>query len=173
MKVYLDMDGVIADFHAVYSQHVPEPGYNRARFHDLVLKHRIFERLPQMPNAGRLLQLLFVDLAVPVEILSSLGTHHIDVSNAAARQKTKWLQDQGIEIPANFVKSWAYKHEFATPTSIMIDDRADVIENFRAAGGLGVLYNDKHWDTAERDIRSAVTRAKQRIYLEEKNSVPN
>jgi hypothetical protein len=39
------------------------------------------------------------------------------------------------------VPAWK-KKEYATPTSILIDDRADNINQWEAAGGIGILHTD-------------------------------
>lgn len=164
MKVMLDMDGVISDFASDFNElheSVAPVVVVQTLFKDAVTRHRIFEGLQMMPNAKNLLSLLFDDLQCDVEILSSLGTHDSAVASQCRAQKEKWLRNHGIFIPRNFVNSWAYKRDYATPTTVMIDDREDVIESFIERGGLGVLYDATDWNAMERKIRQAVARAKQ------------
>lgn len=158
-KVFLDMDGVISDFRKAYdeiSHHCDD-----LKFKEAVRDHEIFTKLDFMPNAQSLLNLLFNDLQVEVEILSSLGTHDAEIAELARQQKEHWLNMHGILCKRNFVNSWAYKHRYAVHQSVMIDDRHDVIENFVTAGGLGVIYSHEDWGSMEYKIRQAVTRAKQ------------
>lgn len=162
MKVMLDMDGVISDFASAFDKfRKRDVPVAQTAFKEAVTKHRIFEGLQMMPNAKELLALLFDDLQCDVEILSSLGTHDPEVAASAQFQKERWLRNHGIYIPRNFVNSWAYKENFATPATVMIDDRYDVIESFVKRGGLGVQYVAAEWNDMEYKIRQAVARAKQ------------
>lgn len=162
MKVMLDMDGVISDFASDFNElRKSDVPVVQTLFKDAVTRHRIFEGLKMMPNAKNLLSLLFDDLQCDVEILSSLGTHDPEVAASARLQKERWLRTRSIYIPRNFVNSWAYKRDYATPTTVMIDDREDVIESFIERGGLGVLYDATDWNAMEHKIRQAVVRAKQ------------
>jgi 5'(3')-deoxyribonucleotidase len=159
--VYLDMDGVISDF--AHEYYKIEPLIDTVKkFHTMVMEHKIFEKLGKMPNADKLLNLLFDELDVTVCILSSLGTHTFEVAEEGRKQKQKWLRDNMIHCEQRFVYSWAYKKLHAIPTSIMIDDRHDVITTFKEAGGLGVQYIAEEWDLMESRIREAVEKAKQR-----------
>lgn len=163
-KIYLDMDGVISNFMKSYynvEYNIDTP----KKFHGLVRDHQIFEHLEKMPNADKLLNLLFTDLDVDVEILSSLGTWTEDIAAMGAAQKSVWLDKHGIFTPRNFVNSWALKYKCASPTSIMIDDRPDVIEEFKVAGGLGVQYIADEWTNMEKQIRMAVASVNQKLEL--------
>ena len=167
-KIYLDMDGVISNFMKAYydvEPHIDTP----KKFHNMVRDYKIFETLEKMPNADKLLNLLFNDLDVEVEILSSLGTWTQEIAELSAVQKSKWLDKHGIVTTRNFVNSWAEKYKYASPTSIMIDDRHDVIAAFTAAGGVGVQYIDEEWLVMEKKIRMAVARVNQKLELTNAN----
>ena len=159
--VYLDMDGVICDFMYAYELNVHKI-QEKNKFFSLVKDYHIFEDLPMMPNAQKLLDLLNKDLDVQVCILSSLGTRNKEISDMSREQKKFWLEQHGITYPTKFVHSWADKKDHAIPNSVMIDDRGDVISTFIDAGGLGVHYVDSQWYDMEYRIRSAVTSIQQR-----------
>jgi hypothetical protein len=137
---------------------------SKKKFHWAVSEHQIFEKLDWMPNGEWLIGLLDM-LDCDVEILSSTGTHDQSIALQAGIQKGKWLLDHDISFGQNFVNSWSYKQHFARPWSIMIDDRADVIDTFKAKGGLGVLYKDSDWHDMDYKIRQAIVRSKQIIEL--------
>jgi hypothetical protein len=150
--IMLDMDGVISDFISVYNEVTP-PIDSKEKFYDAVRVNRIFEKLPLLPNAKKLLSLLFDDLKVEVQILSSMGTYNKEVAMQVAAQKTKWLHMHGINASKlNFVNSWSLKENYSSHRSIMIDDRSDVIAQFIKHGGLGVLYDDAKFDTIKHEI---------------------
>ena len=159
----LDMDGVISDFMCVYTELSPRND-SRTKFREAVMTHHIFELLPKMPNADRLLDLLFNQLDVEVQILSSTGSHDADIVAAASLQKTSWLERYGINVKKNFVPSWSLKENYSSPRMIMIDDRDDVIARFIKHGGQGVLYDDSKFDSIEYEIREKVQLVRQ--YLE-------
>lgn len=148
--IHLDMDSVISDFMFEYTK-IAMPD-SKEKFKHAVLEHRIFEKLPYMPNACNLINLLFQEMNADVVILSSLGTWDETVAAAGKTQKEKWLDERGIECPRIFVNSWAVKHVYARPYSIMIDDRADVIENYKASGGHGILYAAEDFENIKHEI---------------------
>lgn len=163
--IMLDMDGVISDFMCVYTELSPRND-SRNKFREAVMTHHIFELLPMLPNADRLLDLLFNKLDVEVQILSSTGTHDKDVSIEAARQKTAWLERHGIKVKTNFVASWSLKENYSSPRTIMIDDRDDVISQFIKHGGEGILYDDSMFESLQHEIVRKVNLVHDYLALE-------
>lgn len=162
--VMLDMDGVITDFINPYKRIAQED--SRQKFYDAIRIHKIFRTLPKLPNANRLLDLLFKDLDVEVQILSSLGTYTKDIAEEVKKQKTAWLHEHSINVKNNFVHSWSIKENFSSSKTIMIDDREDVIRNFVKHGGQGVLYVDSMFDTLQHEIRSKVEMIRENLIAE-------
>lgn len=139
IKLYLDMDGVIANFHKAYRVYDPE--FDRKKFRQAVMDYKIFEDLEPMPNAMGLLS--FVEtLDVDIEILTSMGTFDTVQGAEAKRQKLVWLAKHNINYPANFVRTKSEKAKYATPFSILIDDSIGCITPFNEARGHGILYDD-------------------------------
>ena len=154
ITIYLDMDGVLADFHKAYYDDVPrDKQWNRARFRTMVMEHKIFEGLEMLPNAVHLLETVEryrSTHAVKVEILSSKGTYDGEQGLETARQKEYWLEKHGILYPANFVRSKIEKAKFAHGRAILIDDSEGCIIPFNDAGGHGILHTDQfHHETLE------------------------
>jgi 5'(3')-deoxyribonucleotidase len=139
ITLYLDMDGVLADFNKEYAKYDPERT-DRKRFRQAVMEHNIFEKLDFMPDAIELLNHVSKLKNVDIQILTSMGTHEPVQANQAALQKTKWLKERNIPYKANFVNNKAQKANYATPTSILIDDSVGCISPFIAAGGHGILH---------------------------------
>ena len=143
--IYLDLDGVIADFRKRYLelfQTSPENDDNRKRFGDRFAKFihsKEFATLDLMPDALELLSHL-TTTGVPVEILSSTAR---PVSNVTiSHQKQTWLDNHGITYPAVFVPGKQFKAKYANPNSILIDDTYSNIEEWNKAGGVGILHKD-------------------------------
>lgn len=144
-KIYLDMDGVISDFHKRFVElYGPEALGFRDRKNFTVywpdfIQKKQFEELEWFPGGQELLKFL-QDKDIEIEILSSSGGHkfHSEVEE----QKKNWLSKRGIDYKPNIVPGRKLKAEYATPETILIDDTEDVIESFNEAGGIGILHKD-------------------------------
>lgn len=99
-----------------------------------------FESLEWFPGGKELLDFIQNETDWEVEILSSSGGEKFHSEVAA--QKVVWLCDNGIPYKANIVPGRKHKTTYATPETILIDDTEDIIVNFNAAGGLGILHKD-------------------------------
>jgi hypothetical protein len=144
-KIYLDLDGVIADFAKRYKEmfHITPEQADRNRnfgpYFNTFIETKQFASLDMMPDARMLLDHLST-LNIPVEILSSTARPdcHEDISD----QKRVWLTSHGINYPRNFVPGKSLKYTFATPESIIIDDTRSVIVDWVEAGGIAVHHTD-------------------------------
>ena len=99
-----------------------------------------FESLEWFPGGKELLDFIQNETDWEVEILSSSGGERFHSEVAA--QKVMWLCDKGIPYKANIVPGRKHKTAYATPETILIDDTEDIIVNFNAAGGVGILHKD-------------------------------
>jgi 5'(3')-deoxyribonucleotidase len=140
ITLYLDMDGVLADFHKEYVKYDPDKS-DRKKFRASVLQHNIFEKLDYMPDTQELLNHVSKLNDVNIEILTSMGTHEPIQGAAARMQKQKWLNAHNIPYKANFVRNKAEKAQYATLTSILIDDSPGCISPFIEKGGHGILHH--------------------------------
>jgi hypothetical protein len=146
IKLYLDMDGVVANFMKEYRAYAHSDLHDREKFRKSVMEYKIFEKLEKMPHADLLLHRvsIFDPRWVQIEMLTSMGTHRTEQGAEAKRQKLAWLKKHGITYKANFTRNKEEKSLYATPTSILIDDSIGCIEPFVAKGGLGILHKDEN-----------------------------
>jgi hypothetical protein len=149
-KIYLDMDGVLCDFHKRYHEMFHyEPGgegleneRDRKEFSPnwkKFIETKQFATLDWFPGGKELIQ--YVDsLGVQVEILSSSGgiRNHTEVRD----QKTEWLRNNGLNYPVNIVPGRRIKKYFSYHNNVLIDDTLDVIESFNEGPGVAILHKD-------------------------------
>lgn len=149
ITVYLDMDGVVCNFEEKFLP-LRSPGrkYDKEIFAKAVIEGKIFEHLNWMPNGQKLINHIRSIPDIKVEMLTSVGTRRVEQGAEAARQKTLWLKEHGIDYHPNFVRMFTEKQAYANPFTILIDDRPDCALPFTAAGGHGILYKDENVDKA-------------------------
>jgi len=150
--IYLDMDGVFCDFnerwHDAFGR-TPKQSRECKEFSsdwtDFIVDGN-FRDLPWAPGGEKLFEyMLALPSDIRIEMLTSSGGQkfHAEVTD----QKTVWLCEHGFPWKANVVAGRGLKKNYATPTSILIDDTYDVIEAFNAAGGIGLWHKDHDVDT--------------------------
>jgi hypothetical protein len=140
-NIYLDMDGVIADFDKSYRSIF---GVNcrddkkKKNWNTFVLNYRGFAYLEMMPDAQELLDFIF-STNKKISILSCASI--LETYTEVTSQKIEWLEKHNLgNLPRHFTFSKAGKSQFATPTSMLIDDSIECIEPFRNPYGIGILH---------------------------------
>ena len=147
--VYVDMDGVLTDFERRFEQFAGvtpeefiaqktiEVGKPKAdeQFLDLVDKQigvRYWAGMPWMPDGEKLYK--HIKKYKPT-ILTSPSR---DESSRIG--KGVWIKRNMPNTPYKFGYKASGKAKYATPSSILIDDREDNINAWKAAGGIGILF---------------------------------
>jgi hypothetical protein len=144
-KIYVDMDGVIADFNKAYKARFklyPEDTRDRKEFYGLFetfIREDCFAKLDLMDDARELIDFLNT-VSTPKEILSSTAREEFHAM--IVPQKATWLNTHNIAYTQNFVPGKRHKYKYATPNSIIIDDTKSVIDDWNKAGGIGILHTD-------------------------------
>jgi len=147
-KIYVDMDGVLADFvegvnkllDVEYSDenYKSDPEY-RTKMWKAVAKYskeggQLWAELNPMKDAKQLWS--YVEKYNP-EILTASG----NPSFGAEAQKRQWVPWMiGSDITVNVTRKSEEKAQYATPDSILIDDQPKSIKPWVAAGGIGILH---------------------------------
>jgi hypothetical protein len=149
-KIYLDMDGVLCDFNKRFEELFSyNPGSealaserDRKDFSPnwkTFIETKQFATLDWFPGGRELIQYV-ESLRIPIEILSSSGgiKNHSEVRD----QKTSWLRARGLLYPINIVPGRRIKKYFSHQGNVLIDDTADVIEEFNQGPGKAILHKD-------------------------------
>jgi len=146
--IYLDMDGVIADFVRRYRElYHMDPAQAEGQkkfdhFFDDFIATNQFATLDLMPGAMEGINFLR-KAPVPTQMLSS--TSNEERYDDISKQKMVWLQTHGITFNPIFVPGKRLKQHYAAPDKIIIDDTESVIDQWKAKGGIGILHKD--WST--------------------------
>ena len=139
------MDGVIADFDKRYKELykiAPKDADTYKtfdKFFTTFIAERQFAKLDLMPDALVLIDYL-KSLSIPTEILSSTSSEKRDAE--IREQKVEWLHKHNLTFPINLVPGKRLKRNFSNPNSLLIDDTAQNIDQWRAEGGIGILHTD-------------------------------
>lgn len=154
-NIFLDMDGVVADFDAAaraiigYShpadQRWPDSEWQKIKNHP-----RFYRDLPLMPDAEH--------LVTTVMTLSQRSGHDVKFLTAIPRDndfpwafedKVIWKQQYFGGIPIWFGPYSHDKRCWAAPGEILIDDRRINIEQWREAGAIGILHTGDVYKTLQ------------------------
>ena len=144
-KIYLDMDGVIADFDRRYKElykMLPREAEEHKEFDKYFTQFidgNHFATLDLMPDAMQLINFLRT-LKIPTEILSSSSSEKRDP--LVRPQKLDWLKKNNIEFPAVIVPGKRHKKEYSNKNTLLIDDTGVNIDQWRREGGIGILHSD-------------------------------
>jgi hypothetical protein len=136
-KIYCDMDGVLVDFNK---------GYFKLTGHKLDGTYRTDERFWDPINeAGYDFWINLKWMSDGRKLWSYIEKFNPELLSAPSRQpdsriaKHDWVKRElpGVHLTLRSAKN---KKEFASPTSILIDDREDNINDWIGAGGIGILH---------------------------------
>jgi hypothetical protein len=147
MKIFLDMDGVLAAYHKRWGELFGEVPLD-VMHNDKTLFYRHwqdfvdgknFETLERLSGFDQLMDAV-KETGLPYEILSSSGSgknHEVVVE-----QKMKWLHKNHFHCPIHIVKGGLKKADHAKKWNVLIDDTVHVVENYRKAGGTAILHTN-------------------------------
>lgn len=160
--LYLDMDGVVADFdeYAYRTLGVPPSGgiYSDDVWQKLAANPRIYRDLKKTPVADELVstcKTLSKNYNYDLKFLSAVPKGN-DVP-WAFYDKMTWALFFFPDIPVMFGPYSKDKYKHCHNGDILIDDRRSNIEEWTAAGGFGILYDGQTIEQIKDQIRLAVT----------------
>ena len=143
--LYLDMDGVVADWRANavrvigYDCFDPAQRYKDEDWALLRSDPHIFLNLPLMPRSDELVALArqYRDV-LGWELLFLTAIPHNNDVPWTFHDKQVWASRHFPDIPVHFGPYSEDKQEHCGPNDILVDDRSDNCLQWRAAGGVAI-----------------------------------
>ncbi len=159
MKIYLDMDDVVADWMPAaraivnrnwnYGERIPDSDWNKVK-----AKQRFYRDLPKKPGADELVNhcqtLLSQGRIQGLEFLTALP-HDYSVP-LASYDKVLWANERFPGIPVRFGPFSYDKWRHCQPGDILIDDRGSNCQEWINVGGLAHQY--RQWPECYKWLKS-------------------
>ena len=173
-EIYVDMDGVLADF---FSEYAKLAGVESGNYRDVppaknsptldqMIGTDFFARLPKFSSADQLIEMI-VSLFGKYNICSSplRGDH-----DGSEKYKKIWIKENLKTQPDEIIvtphkQTWA-KQDDGTP-NILIDDRGSNITAWEHAGGIGIKYQAD--EDSLKTVVEGLSRARRIIEGKEKH----
>ena len=148
VKIYLDLDGVLADFDS-WRESVARRNPAALTDDDLMWEEarrvdHFYLNLPLMPNARAFVGAV-LETGIPVEVLTALPKkRRIEHAEEDKREymRRHFCEPLGADIPFNIGPFSEDKQDWARPGHVLIDDRRLNIVQWISKGGTGILFRD-------------------------------
>jgi len=157
ITLYIDMDGVTADFDEFAQRTLglsgegPAAGiYPDDKWQQLAKEQRMYRDLKKTPYADELVrQCVKFCLARDYNYGFLTAVPKGNDVKWAFYDKVEWAQKHFPGIPVFFGPFSKDKHQHCKPGDILIDDRASNIEEWAAAGGIAIFHKNLETTLAE------------------------
>jgi 5'(3')-deoxyribonucleotidase len=157
--IYIDMDGVVADWEAAAAQHIQKQKdinglWPKEDWEKIRSQIHFYRHLPEMPRARELMALArrFRDeLGWELRMLTAVPRKN-DM-HETFHDKIDWMAERWPEVRVHFGPYAEDKQDHATPGDILVDDRPSNIQEWQAAGGIAV-HVTKDYDLALEQLNS-------------------
>lgn len=139
--IYIDMDGVVADFDAAIVAIFGEQYSNKIAdkfWKETCVKAEVFRKMPRIDEGIAMVEAIRAQS--PICFMTSTGglPHHIDI----AKQKLDWLHANDLGgHPVAFCMDTKGKGAYAYPGAVLIDDRQKVCDAWSERGGTAILFD--------------------------------
>lgn len=165
-RIYVDMDGVLADFdkHFENTHNMHPSAYEKAHgteafWKSIIGTDKYWENIPPFPYAQEMLDFIFEHFE-HVSILSAPSNSDYE---RTIREKRTWLNKNvkmpcGTHVPAIFRKD---KHVYAAGGAILIDDFENKVKKWNSHGGFAIHH--KNWEDTKRALETLLERERNII----------
>lgn len=141
--IYIDLDGVLADFNKACIQYTGK-SYHKECWSILEKVPNLFYNLDAMQDAKESMnELLFTYGYSNIQILTALPLQTEELVSAQV-DKVQWVHENiSSLLQVNCVPNWRFKKYFCKNTSdILIDDRYENCVEWESAGGKAIQHID-------------------------------
>ena len=147
-KIYVDLDGVLADFVKGVAQ-LLDGGYSEEKYEsDPKYRSKMWKAVEDYAKEGGKLWLELDPMHDAKQLWNYVKDYGPEILSAtgnpeygAAPQKLEWVaQHVDPNVKVNLTRKSADKAEYAAPNYILIDDKEKSIGPWKAAGGIGILH---------------------------------
>lgn len=144
--IYVDMDGVLADFDKGVEQAI---GISNAisKYTDKEAKKATWKYINGYGKEGGKFWYELDLMSGAEKLMSYVRPYHHEILTASGHevhgvkeQKIAWIKKHFGDVKVNIVENSREKAQFACSTCILIDDMHRSIDPWIAAGGIGILY---------------------------------
>ena len=148
-KVYFDMDGVLADFdrgvRELCGMEAQDQGMRSPAMDDLMWKEikkidHFYDRLELMPGAKEMFDAVYRACGDRCEILTGIPKERRGILTAAEDKKNWMKRILSDRIKVNICYRAEKILKCTGPGTILIDDLKKNIDEWREAGGTGILH---------------------------------
>lgn len=160
--LYLDMDGVLADFNTAARRKLKaskeeaamaaqQGRWPEAQWRQLIEDEHFYRNLPKMPKADQMVELAkkFRDnLGWRLLVLTAIPSKN-DVPEAFY-DKIEWMTEYYPGIRVHFGPYSKDKYQHCNPGDILVDDRNDNVKSWAEAGGIPVHVTDDYDSALEK-----------------------
>ena len=166
-SIYLDMDGVVADFNSFVSEQLGRQiGWGISdltsdEWNKISSIDHLYYQLPLLEGSTKLVAMAkSFNTRFKVEFLSALPRETSMPS--AAEDKIKWVDNYFPGMKVNFGPYSQDKQKWCKPLDILVDDKPQNIEQWYAVGGIAIKHVDD-FDKTIKHLLTAVTADKPMI----------
>lgn len=147
MKLYLDLDGVFADYRKGFAKVLGWDYHadHKSAWAILDQEPHLFRYLDLLPQARELLgHLVYMASVTNVEVCFLTALPQLTGELYTAEDdKQYWVRNAlGSTLPVICVENWSKKKNYAAFGNILVDDSARNILDWTDAGGIGVLHKN-------------------------------
>ena len=143
-RIFLDMDGVLADFNLGVETLTGTPFPNTDQGHndyderkEELTNKRLFRMLPPMPDMYDLIAYVR-HTGLPWEILTAAGVVNREL---VVWDKQEWIKEfVSPSVVVTCTMTGSQKGMFAIEGSVLVDDRQKNLDAWEKHGGIGILH---------------------------------
>lgn len=142
--LFLDLDGVFANFTKAFREHTGLEHYDNPKKSWGILEKvdNLFLHLEPFPYAKDMFEEIKNRSVYDIKFLTALPRLSKKLKTAP-QDKVNWIREYlCLETPVICSNGWSDKKRYCSPGDILVDDMERNIVDWKTAGGVGILHTD-------------------------------